>query len=157
VEADSQEQAERRAARMGILVANAYESTIHDAVTHFDQEGEETTSSSATSPDSDLDTIAYYSKLPPALRQPAVASSVPEYRGLKAASMVFRIVATLNLVVAGVVLTMTLWAAVTDGPSRAAIGLLGILPVVVIGVLFYGACEALLALRDIARNSFRRS
>ena len=190
VEADSEESANRRAARRGLLVADVRPAATADHATiQVDDEPEESADTiafdddfsgpatatstapayiapqAAASPAGAFTAAAATSALPYQSAQPrGVSRPIPSYTGLSIASSILRVYALLLYIVTVLALLVATIGVINMAgsgmPASAIIVADATTYAPAIAIVFgaamaHGASAALVALRDIAQNSFR--
>ncbi len=152
VEAEDERAAETLARREGLLVSAVFEAQILSPAEKLDLMVGEAIASPTSLQPTPAAPIDY--------RSPRVATVVPDYMGLRIASIVLAVFAGLAYLVGGLVVLFSLISMIgaIRAPSLFASGLLGLLmscwPLFV-GAVAHALSAACVALRDIARNSFR--
>ncbi len=155
IDADSAEQAEQTARNHGVLV-----SAVHRALVQPQQDELDDLASAAMTrtvrigpppapaPSAESPLIAYHSPTTP-------SADVPDYFGLRIGSSVLMVFAILYYLTAAAALATGIYIAGRQGPWVALTFLLWALVAAMIGGLLQALSAACVALRDMARNSFR--
>lgn len=142
IEADTRTEAERISRKKGILVSSIEPGN--------DGKADVTESSTATV------SVDYASPSSTPADVPPFEADIPEYRGLMMAEWIFRIITWLT--VAGTVIKAmtTLADHELSNDARILVSALVLFGGLCVSALWYAASHAVQALRDIARNSFRK-
>jgi hypothetical protein len=160
VEALDRADAERKARQHGILVSSIYPTSIRSAVEKID-EAVDAAEDQITAP-LHSDVAAPRQPIPSYFVQ-APARQIPEYRGLQIGSTVLMVFAVMYYLFAACIILVAILAAagtaLTSDTPLAAVGpfllLVWGLALAMGGGIMHALSAACLALRDIARNSFR--
>jgi hypothetical protein len=155
IDPDTAEDAEQKARDHGVLVSAVHRALVQSTNDQLDELAAASMSRTARvgpapvpAPSVESPPIAYRSPDTP-------GAQVPAYLGLRIGSSVLMIFAVLYYISAAVALTIGIYVAGQQGVFVAATFLLWALVAAMIGGLLQALSAACIALRDIARNSFR--
>lgn len=163
VEAHSQKEAEQAARKMGLVVSEVYQAVTKTPAEALDEMvGSAINTPTATAPPHAA-AVPEASKVVQYRSPGSEAGPVPAYGGLKLGSSLLSVFALLYYVLAAVIIVAGLLSisasAATGWSGEAAVAAIGALAMgltaAMVGVVLHAVSAACLALRDIARNSFK--